>query len=91
MIDVIILILLKILSQSTKPTKVRECVKDFHIIAVLHEKLSDPLDILKLESVEGYYNPRSFVKSKIFQIQQSSAADRYIHASVYVDHQYYRM
>ena len=48
------LILLKILSQFTKPTKVRECVKDFHIIAVLHEKLSDPLDILKLESLEGY-------------------------------------
>lgn len=37
------LTLLKRLSQSTKPTKVRECVTDFYVIAELHEKLPDTL------------------------------------------------
>ena len=85
------LTLLKRLSQSTKPTKVRECVKDFHVIAVLHEKLSDTLDILKLGLVGIHYYAGSVMKSQIFQIQQRSAADRYIHASAFVAHQYYRM
>lgn len=47
------LTLLKRLSQSTKTTKVRECVADFQVIAELYEKLSDTLDMLKLGPMGG--------------------------------------
>ena len=85
------LTLLKKLSQSTKPTKVRECVKDFHVISELYKKLSDTLDILELDSVGIRYYAGSVMRSQIFQMQRRSAADRYIHASAFVVHQYYRM
>lgn len=85
------LTLLKKLSQSTKPTKVRECVKDFHVISELYKKLSCTLDILELDSVGIRYYAGSVMRSKIFQMQRRSAADRYIHASAFVAHQYYRM
>lgn len=85
------LTLLKRLSQSTKPTKIREFVADFHVIAELYEKLSDTLDMLKLGSVGIRYYAGSVMRSQIFQIQQRSRADRYIHAVAFVAHQYYRM
>ena len=85
------LTLLKRLSQSTKPAKVRECVADFHVIAELHEKLSDTLKMLKLGKVGIRYYAGSVMKSQIFQIRQRSRADRYIHASAFIAHQYYRM
>ena len=85
------LTLLKRLSQSIKPTKVRECVADFQVIAMLHEKLSATLDMLKLGQVGIRYYAGSVMRSQIFQIQQRSRADRYIHAVAFVAHQYYRM
>jgi hypothetical protein len=85
------LTLLKKLSQSTKPAKVREYVADFHVIAELHEKLSGALDILQLKQAGMRYYAGSVMRSQIFQIQQRSEADRYIHAVAFVAHQYYRM
>lgn len=85
------LTLLKRLSQSTKPAKVRECVADFHVIAELHKKLSDTLNTLQLGHVGIRYYAGSVMRSQIFQIQQRSPLDRYIHASAFVAHQYYRM
>jgi len=37
------------------------------------------------------YYAGSVMKSQIFQIQQRSRADRYIHATAFIAHQYYRM
>ncbi|WP_419235513.1 DUF4158 domain-containing protein [Rickettsia endosymbiont of Nabis limbatus] len=85
------LTLLKRLSQSIKPAKVRECVADFHVIAELHGKLSDTLDTLKLGQMGIRYYAGSVMRSQIFQIQQRSQTDRYIHAAAFVAHQYYRM
>lgn len=85
------LTLLKKLSQSTKPAKVREYVADFHVIAALHAKLSGALDILQLGQAGIRYYAGSVMRSQIFQIQQRSGADRYIHAVAFVAHQYYRM
>jgi hypothetical protein len=85
------LTLLKKLSQSTRPAKVREYVADFYIITQLHEKLSETLDMLKLGQVGIRYYAGSVMRSQIFQIQQRSQADRYIHAVAFIAHQYYRM
>lgn len=85
------LTLLKKLSQSTKPAKVREYVADFHVIAELHTKLAGALDILHLGQAGIRYYAGSVMRSQIFQIQQRSGADRYIHAVAFVAHQYYRM
>ena len=63
----------------------------FYVIAELHEKLSDTLDMLKLGQMGIRYYVGSIIRSQIFQIQQRSRADRYIHAAAFVAHQYYRM
>lgn len=57
----------------------------------LLKKLSCTLDILELDSVGIRYYAGSVMRSQIFQMQRRSAADRYIHASAFVAHQYYRM
>lgn len=85
------LTLLKKLSQSTKPAKVRECIVDFHVIAELHKKLSDTLNMLQLGRAGICYYAGSVMRSQIFQIQQRSPVDRYIHALAFIAHQYYRM
>lgn len=47
--------------------------------------------MLKLGQVGIHYYAGSVMKSQIFQLQQRSRADRYIHAAAFVAHQYYRM
>lgn len=85
------LTLLKRLSQSTKPSKVREYAADFHAIEELHARLSGALDILQLKQSGIRYYAGSVMRSQIFQVQQRSETDRYIHAVAFVAHQYYRM
>ena len=85
------LTLLKRLSQSTKPAKVREYIADFHTIEELHKKLAPILDGLKLGAVGTRYYAGSVIKSQIFQLQQRAKLDRYIHVCAFVAHQYYRM
>lgn len=85
------LTLLKRLPQSTRPSQVRECIKDFRMIRDLHEKLSDTLEGLKLGPAGIRYYAGSVMRSQIFQIQRRSPEDRYIHASAFITHQYYSM
>ncbi len=59
------LTLLKRLSQSTKPAKVRECIADFHVIEELYRKLSDALNILQLGHAGVRYYAGSVMLSKV--------------------------
>ena len=85
------LTLLKKLSQSTKPTRIKEGVTDFEMLAVLYDQLKDIISLLDLGMAGIRYFAGSVLKSRIFQLQQRSDADRYIHASAFVVHQYFRM
>jgi len=85
------LTLLKKLSHSTKPSRVRECVTDFGTLSELYNQLEGILAVLDLGHAGIRYYAGSVLKSEIFQIQRREALDRYIHATAFVTHQYYRI
>lgn len=85
------LTLLKKLSQSTKPTRIKECIADFETLSMLYCQLEDILSVLDLGSAGIHYYAGSVLKSRMFQLQRRADADRYIHAAAFVAHQFYRM
>ena len=85
------LTLLKKLSQSTKPSRVKESIADFETLSELNGKLNNILSTLDLGSAGIRYYAGSVIRSKIFQLQQRSEADRYIHAAAFIAHQFFRI
>jgi hypothetical protein len=85
------LTLLKNLSQSTKPTKIRERVTDLTVVRKLHTRLSSVLTALALPPDGIRYYAHSVLKSEIFQIARRADEDRYLHVVAFITHQYYRL
>ena len=85
------LTLLKKLSQSTKPSRVKESIADFETLSELNGKLDNILSTLDLGSAGIRYYAGSVIRSKIFQLQQRSETDRYIHATAFITHQFFRI
>lgn len=84
------LTLLKKLSQSTKPTKIKEAVADFSILSELHHRLTVVLSKLDLGTSGVRYFAGSVVRSKTNQMLRRDENDRYLHAAAFVAHQFYR-
>ncbi len=84
------LTLLKKLSQSTKPTRIKEAIADFETLSALHVQLEGILSALDLGVAGIRYYAGSILKSRMFQLQQRSEADRYVHAAAFVAHQFFR-
>ncbi len=84
------LTLLKKLSQSTRPTKIKEAVADFEILSDLSQQLDRTLARLDLGAAGIRYFAGSVLKSRMFQLQQRSQADQHLHAAAFVAHQFYR-
>ena len=84
------LTLLKKLSQSTRPTKIKEAAADFKILSDLHDQLGSVLSKLDLGTAGIRYFAGSVLRSEIFQMQRRARNDRYIHAAAFVAHQFYR-
>ncbi len=85
------LTLLKKLSQSTQPTKVRKHVEDLADLAELHAQLTPILQAMNLTHEGIRYYAGSVIKSQIFQLNQRSDEDRYVHVTAFIAHQYYRL
>lgn len=85
------LTLLKKLSQSTRPSRVREAIADFKTLAGIYRPLEGILATLALGHAGIRYFAGSVMKSEIFQIQRREANDRYIHAAAFVAHQFFRL
>ncbi len=85
------LTLLKKLSQSTKPSRVKESIADFETLSELNGKLDSILSILDLGYAGIRYYAGSVIRSKIFQLQQRSETDRHIHATAFIAHQFFRI
>ena len=83
--------LLKKLSQSTKPAKIRESVVDFQTLSELYQKFSDIRPILDLGAEGTRYYAGSVAKSQIFQLTRRTDSDRYVHAIAFITHQFYRL
>lgn len=84
------LTLLKKLSQSTRPTRIKEAVADFETLSDLYRQLDHTLAQLDLGAAGIRYFAGSVLKSKMFQLQQRSQVDRHLHALAFVAHQFYR-
>lgn len=84
------LTLLRKLSQSTKPTRIKEAVADYETLAELHDQLEGSLAALDLGVAGIRYFAGSVLRSRLFQLQQRGDNDRRIHAAAFVAHQFYR-
>jgi ribosomal protein S4 len=85
------LTLLKKLSQSTKPAKIKERVTDLTVVQDLHQRLQSVLAALALPPDSVRYYANSVIKSEIFQIARRAEEDRYLHVVAFITHQYYRL
>ena len=85
------LTLLKKLSQSTKPSRVKESIADFEILSELYYKLDDTLSKLNLGYEGIRYYAGSVLRSRMFQLQRREANDRYIHTTAFIAHQFFRI
>jgi TnpA family transposase len=85
------LTLLKKLSQSTRPSKVKERVTDLALLSELHGGLTSVLDTIGLTHEGMRYFANSVIKSEIFQVARRADHDRYLHVVAFVAHQYCRL
>lgn len=85
------LTLLKKLSQSTRPSKLKESVADFQRLSQLYFQLEDVLEALQLGRAGVRYLAGSVMRSEIFQLQRREAHDRYIHLTAFIAHQFFRL
>lgn len=85
------LTLLKKLSQSTKPSKIKERVADLEQVAGLYRCLQPVLAALNLSHDGIRYYANSVIKSEVFQLARRADEDRYLHLIAFIAHQYYRL
>ena len=85
------LTLLKKMSQSTRPSKVKERVTDLALLKGLCESLKTIFHALKLNQEGIRYNATGVIKSEIFQMVRRVDEDRYLHIIAFIAYQYYRL
>ena len=85
------LTLLKKLSQSTRPSKIKERVADLLLIEGLYQQFQPTLQALDLNHDGIRYYANSVLKSEIFQMTRRHDEDRYLHVLAFIAHQYYRL
>ena len=85
------LTLLKKLSQSTKPSRVKESIADFETLSKLYQQLETILTVLELGHAGVRYFAGSVLKSEIFQMRRREANYRYIHGTAFIAHQFFRI
>ncbi|MBV1929874.1 MAG: Tn3 family transposase [Gammaproteobacteria bacterium] len=84
------LTLLKKLSQSTSPSRIKEAVADLEVLSDLYCQLDDILARLDLGTAGIRYFAGSVLRSEIFQMQRRDRNDRHIHSAAFVAHQFHR-
>jgi TnpA family transposase len=85
------LTLMKKLSQSTKPSKVKERVADLDLVRGLYHQLSPTLQAIALKPGGIQYYAHSVIRSEIFQLTRRGDPERYLHLLAFIAHQYYRL
>jgi hypothetical protein len=85
------LTLMKKLSQSTKPSKVKERVADLKLVDERFRLLKPVLDQLCLGQDGTQYYAYGVIKAQIFQLTRRGEHERYLHLIAFIAHQYYRV
>ena len=83
--------MLKKLSQSVRPTQIKERSSDLSYLKGIYEEIEPIIKVLGLGHEGIQYFATSVLKSDIFQLHQRSNEDRYIHAMSFIAYQYYRL
>jgi hypothetical protein len=85
------LTLMKKLSQSSKPSKVKERVADLDLVRGLYHQLSPALQAIALKPGGIQYYAHSVIRSEIFQLTRRVDPERYLHLLAFIAHQYFRL
>ena len=85
------LTLLKRLSQSTSPTKIRERLVDLGVLKELHAKLAPILSVLNLGSEGIRYFAGSVARMRTTNLRRRADEDVHVHLVAFIAHQYYRL
>ena len=85
------LTLLKRLSQSTRPTKIRERLADIEVLKELHAKVAPILSVLDLGSEGIRYFAGSVARMRTTDLRRRADDDIHVHLVAFIAHQYYRL
>lgn len=85
------LALLKRISQSMKPAKIKATVDDFRVVRELYAKVETVLNHLDLTPEGVRYYAEYVMKFRVFQVGQRNDTDRYLHLACFAAHQCYRL
>jgi TnpA family transposase len=85
------LTLMKKLSQSTKPSKIKERVADLDLAKGLYHQLNRVLQAIALKPEGIRYYADTVIRSKIFQLIRRDDPGRCLHLITFIAHQYYRL
>ena len=85
------LTLLKRLSQSTRPTKIRERLVDLGVMKELHAKVAPILSVLNLGSEGIRYFAGSVARMRTTNLRRRADDDIHVHLVAFIAHQYYRL
>jgi TnpA family transposase len=85
------LTLLKTISQSTRPTKIRATLDDWRTLRGLHDPFLPVLTALDLTPEGLRYYANAVLKTRIFQVARRGEDDRHLHLVCFIAHQFYRV
>ncbi|MEJ7607535.1 MAG: DUF4158 domain-containing protein [Bryobacteraceae bacterium] len=85
------LTLLKRLSQSTRPTKIRERLVDLGVLKELYAKVAPILSVLNLGSEGIRYFAGSVAIMRTTNLRRRADDDIHVHLVAFIAHQYYRL
>jgi hypothetical protein len=85
------LTLLKRLSQSTRPTKIRERLVDLSVLKELYAKVAPILSVLNLGSEGIRYFAGSVAVMRTTNLRRRADDDIHVHLVAFIAHQYYRL
>jgi hypothetical protein len=85
------LTLLRKLSQSTRPTKIRERLEDLGVLKELHAKAAPILSVTKLGPDGIRYFASSVARMRTADLRRRSDDDVRVHLLAFIAHQFYRL
>jgi TnpA family transposase len=85
------LTLLKKLSQSTRPTKIRERLVDLGVMEDIYAKVAPILSVLNLGSEGIRYFAGSVARMRTTDLRRRADDDIHVHLVAFIAHQYYRL
>lgn len=85
------LTLLKKISQSTRPSKIKAALADWQTLRLLYNDVSPVIDSLDLTQEGLRYYANAVLKTRAFQVSQRAEDDRYLYLVCFIAHQFYRL